>query len=275
METINNLASAATKAVWGESNQTNQEPISGQTGGTSKGEPYDAGNIEDPKAQAAKAETNGETHGSNGTSEHTSAAKFSKETGTATKADDTPDNPSTDLKAKSVPRDTTKAQNDVRDPEDPKTHPKSAPTDVNDADDGPNEAQKLDGPGPKPIDEVAREHGGDAGQLKEEGGAPADSNKEAPKEDEDESGPGAKSKGEGTGEKYVKTSGLKADGGDFDATKPGAGREADRIMEEKGMHGSSKAPAADTSSENSGSPSGDKKDKKSIGQKLKDKLHRH
>lgn len=44
METINNLASAATKAVWGESNTT-QEPISGQTGDTSKGEPYDAGNI--------------------------------------------------------------------------------------------------------------------------------------------------------------------------------------------------------------------------------------
>lgn len=44
----------------------------------------------------------------------------------------------------------------------------------------------------------------------------------------DEDGPGAKSQGEGTGEQYVKSSGLAADGGDFDATKPGAGREADR-----------------------------------------------
>ena len=35
-------------------------------------------------------------------------------------------------------------------------------------------------------------------------------------------------KSEGTGEQWVKTSGLAADGGDFDATKPGAGREADR-----------------------------------------------
>ncbi|KAI1769199.1 hypothetical protein GGR53DRAFT_229817 [Hypoxylon sp. FL1150] len=279
METINNLASAATKAVWGESNQT-QEPISGQTGDTSKGEPYDAGNIEDPKAQAAKAETNGETtdqttgQTTNGSNVDTKAAEFSKETGTAAEAEDTPQNPSTDLKAKSVPRDTTKEQNDVRDPEDPNTNPKSAPTDVNDAEDGPNEAQKLDGPGPKPIEEVAREHGGDAGNNKTEA-APADSSsKDAPQE-EDESGPGAKSTGEGTGEQYVKTSGLQADGGDFDATKPGAGREADRLMEEKGMHGASKVgeQQPDASSETGGA--GDKKDKKSIGQKLKDKLHRH
>lgn len=38
----------------------------------------------------------------------------------------------------------------------------------------------------------------------------------------------SESKGSGTGEQYVKSTGLAADGGDFDATKPGAGREADR-----------------------------------------------
>lgn len=32
----------------------------------------------------------------------------------------------------------------------------------------------------------------------------------------------------GTGQEYVRTTGFAADGGDFDATKPGAGREADR-----------------------------------------------
>ncbi len=32
----------------------------------------------------------------------------------------------------------------------------------------------------------------------------------------------------GTGEKWVKTTGMAADGGDFDATKPGAGKEAER-----------------------------------------------
>lgn len=37
---------------------------------------------------------------------------------------------------------------------------------------------------------------------------------------------------EGTGEQWVKTSGVAAEGGDFDAAKPGAGREADRKSSE-------------------------------------------
>ncbi|KAI1412906.1 hypothetical protein F5Y13DRAFT_199418 [Hypoxylon sp. FL1857] len=272
METVNNMATAAAKAVWGENKQNGPEPISGQTGDTSKGEPYDAGNIEDPEAQAAKAEeTNGETNGhTNGTTEHTKDAEFAKETGTAVESEDTPDNPSTELKSKSTPQDTTKAQNDVRDPENPRTNPKSAPTDVNDTEGGPNEAQKLDGPGPKPLEEVAREHGGDAGNSDTNVSKDKSAESNGANE-EDEDGPNAKSKGEGTGEQYVKSSGLQADGGDFDATKPGAGKEADRLMEEKGMHGSSKV------GDDSGNASshGDKKDKKSIGQKIKDKLHRH
>ncbi|KAI1144589.1 hypothetical protein F5Y05DRAFT_418519 [Hypoxylon sp. FL0543] len=266
------MASAAAKAVWGENKQNGPEPISGQTGDTSKGEPYDAGNIEDPKAQAARAETNGESNShTNGTTEQAKDAEFAKKTGTAAESQDTPDNPSTNLKLKSAPEDTTKAQNDVRDPENPRTNPKSAPTDVNDAEDGPNEAQKLDGPGPRPVDEVAREHGGDAGNAKSSlpgQDKPAGSSEG---DAEEEEGPNAKSKGEGTGEKYVKSSGLVADGGDFDATKPGAGKEADRLMEEKGMHGGSKV----NEDSGNGSSHGDHKDKKSIGQKIKDKLHRH
>lgn len=45
METINNMAVSAAKAVWGENKSTTQEPVSGRLGDTSKGEPYDAGNI--------------------------------------------------------------------------------------------------------------------------------------------------------------------------------------------------------------------------------------
>jgi hypothetical protein len=45
METINNMAASAAKAVWGENNPGTEEPISGRTGDTSKGEPYDAGNM--------------------------------------------------------------------------------------------------------------------------------------------------------------------------------------------------------------------------------------
>lgn len=36
------------------------------------------------------------------------------------------------------------------------------------------------------------------------------------------------SESKGTGEKYIKSTGLAAEGGDFDAANPGAGKEADR-----------------------------------------------
>lgn len=44
-----------------------------------------------------------------------------------------------------------------------------------------------------------------------------------------------KSSGEGTGQLYEKSTGLHCDGGDFDASRPGAAREADRLMDEKGV----------------------------------------
>lgn len=79
----------------------------------------------------------------------------------------------------------------------------------------------------------------------------------------------------GTGEEWVKTTGMAADGGDFDATKPGAGREADRLLEQKGIHKS--APGATGASTESSNPTGhaggDKEEKESIGHKLKNKLH--
>ncbi|KAI9766336.1 MAG: hypothetical protein M1840_006600 [Geoglossum simile] len=40
----------------------------------------------------------------------------------------------------------------------------------------------------------------------------------------------------GTGRKYIRSTGMAADGGDFDATRPGAGREADRLLEKAGAH---------------------------------------
>lgn len=44
METIGNLANAASKVIWGE-NQSHEEPVSGKMGNVAAGEPYDAGNI--------------------------------------------------------------------------------------------------------------------------------------------------------------------------------------------------------------------------------------
>jgi hypothetical protein len=43
MDTINNLANAASKAIWGEGQH--EEPVSGKMGNVAAGEPYDAGNI--------------------------------------------------------------------------------------------------------------------------------------------------------------------------------------------------------------------------------------
>lgn len=101
-------------------------------------------------------------------------------------------------------------------------------------------------------------------------------------------------KEKGTGEHWVKTTGLAADGGNFDATKPGAGKEADRrislskirnileradsvsgLLEQKGVHKSESGQAstqpAVTSLKDS-KDSGDK-GKVSLSEKIKNKLH--
>lgn len=44
MDTINNVAAAASKTIFGDGSE-NKEPISGRKGDVTKGEPYDAGNL--------------------------------------------------------------------------------------------------------------------------------------------------------------------------------------------------------------------------------------
>lgn len=121
----------------------------------------------------------------------------------------TPNSGSADVAAaKPAPADTTSQQNDTRAPEDENTQ------------------VDIKGPGPRPLNVVAKEHGGDAGRDHEA----------SPKTSESSSSSGASeakdvvddSDSKGSGQMYVKASGLAADGGDFDATKPGAGKEADR-----------------------------------------------
>ena len=80
---------------------------------------------------------------------------------------------------------------------------------------------------------------------------------------------GGGSEDKGTGQKHAKSTGLQADGGNFDATAPGAGREADRLLEEKGVHlEGNTGPPQETSD-----PSASSGDKPSVGQKVKDALH--
>jgi len=289
MDTVNAMASAAAKAVWGDSNAAN-EPVSGKTGNTNAGEPYDAGNLDQTSSTSDThaAKTSGTGTGTStdvGThSESTEVPKsasndaaFSKTTGTAATADDTPENPSTQQKLRDG--DASAGQQDTRDPENPLTNPKSAPTEVNERENqenGANEDIKLEGPGPKPLEEVAREHGGDAGAVNERKGSlvpPRDPNdtSEAPKSDAEKN----EEKGDGT--QYVKSTGLKADGGDFDVTNPGAGREADRLMAEKGMHPNedAKAKTSEPTSTTETHTDDGAGEKKKLTQRIKEKLSSH
>lgn len=78
--------------------------------------------------------------------------------------------------------------------------------------------------GPRPLAAIAKENGGDAGNAQagsESTSAKSDAATAGHAEDKS-------SESKGTGEQYGKTTGLAADGGNFDATNPGAGREADR-----------------------------------------------
>lgn len=97
----------------------------------------------------------------------------------------------------------------------------SLPGAVAAADDEPEIDPKTLGPGPRPLADLAREHGGDAGAA----GSGNNSESSGLKGD-DADGDNGESKG--TGEQYVKSTGLAADGGNFDVTQPGAGREAER-----------------------------------------------
>ena len=116
--------------------------------------------------------------------------------------------------------------------------------------------------------EPLRMHDGDdvkadpSAQSEEEGGKPDRSASIG------QEGGGEHGKEKGTGTKYVRSTGMAADGGDFDAMKPGAGREANRLMEEKGMHksgpGGNGVGAGKRSSESS---------EPSKVEKLKEKLH--
>ncbi|KAM0449132.1 hypothetical protein ACHAO4_007794 [Trichoderma viride] len=264
LETLNNLASSAAKAVWGESNdaETHKEPISGATGDVSKGEPYDAGNL-DPQAQS-KVES----------------ALKGEEAAPSDLTDDQNYTLSSSKKDKGVlSAAATSATNEGV------SEPRSAPT-TSTVD--PEEGKPLDeltGKGPRPVEELAKENGGNAAAAApaatETDSAPAVS-ATAPEEKKPElAGNEQKSnEHEATGDEYVKSSGLAADGGDFDVTKPGAGLEADRLMEQKGIKiddADTKDKAASSNSSNGGRKSSDssRKDKPKLKERIKNKLHMH
>ncbi|KAK3379327.1 hypothetical protein B0T24DRAFT_151524 [Lasiosphaeria ovina] len=298
METINNMASAAANKIWGTP-ESKEEPISGRSGNVGKGEPYDAGNIEhkeytDDTPSTPSKETPSTTTAS------TSKLDSELPTHAAVQSEMQPKDPNpTAVKDSSTAAgDSTKAQNDVRDPADPATHhdKAAAKENVDDTTDGldvGDNPDKLDGPGPRPLEDVARDNGGDAAKVARSSDGKVGGATDA--DDSSEDGAQSTSHGEGTGEQYVKSSGLKADGGDFDASVPGAGREADRLLEEKGVHkdgpnggivpnsndhsDSTATPAAHTNGSaahpSGSSPASPTKEKTSLKTKIKAKLHMH
>ncbi|OAA44888.1 glycine-rich cell wall structural protein 1 [Metarhizium rileyi] len=233
METISSIANTAAKVVWGDGTE-HDEPASGVQGDVSKGEPYDGGNI-DPMDQNRK-ETE---HSTMEESEALNEMQDSKK-----RTEEAPSPPTEPLvRFASEPR---------------KDSPQS----------GGNNST-VEGDGPRPLADIAKEHGGDAGNL-QTGSEPTSAKGDDVNASHTKDG---SSESRGTGEKYVETTGLAADGGDFDATKPGAGREADRLMEDKGVdrQGGVDQPKLDSSSSGSRSKDG----KPSLKEKIKDKLHIH
>lgn len=254
----NTNTNAATTATPGSAiPNNNEEPISGVLGDTSKGEPYDAGNKDEQDAanlrhsesqtSAPGAGLAGAT-GATGTTGATGATGATGITGaagvggvagaksvgntTATSANTTTDNTAANNDGSDNPAGTSAAAGDAG-MKDSKI-PSSA-----------GGESKIDGPGPRPIQEVARDNHGDAGLAQ---GTGAKAGGGVGGNDDDDDKPQSSSHGEGTGEKYIRSSGLQADGGDFDAAREGAGREADRILEEKGISvgGGNQPGAADT-----------------------------
>jgi len=282
MDTLTNAAKGVTGAIWGTSSndQSGTEPVSGQMGDTKKGEPYDAGNADSPQNEPHKPNNTGSSSSTGNTpstgpirpehendktgmtsahqpsSKPTSSAKPSSSNARSGKGPE----PSVGVDPSSAPQDTQKHQGADR--------PHEAPEDSKGSNDAIEKAKKeakdadnidTSGPGPRPLEEVAKQGGsGDTGGN--EGGG-----------DDDDNGPQKESYGEGTGEKYVKSSGMKADGGDFDATNAGAGKEADRLLEQKGIHHEAGATGPPQGQEEGGQSRGGK-EKKGLLTKIKSKI---
>jgi len=217
METINSVASAASKAVFG-SDDSNKEPVSGAQGDTTKGEPYDAGNLDAGSQEKLEK-------------------RLSDDDG----------------------------------------RPKPDASEVHDS----TRTEPV-GPGPKPVDAVAREHGGDAGATDKPATVTEDTKTDAKKEEGKE---GEEKKA--TGQEVVHATGFAAEGGDFDASNPGAGKEADRLVEEKHKDPTGENKPAATgvpddvakkiagNDDSKGKDSKHGKDKPSLSQRIKAKLHRN
>jgi len=263
--------------------QSGTEPISGQSGKGTADEPFDKGNDATLSGSEPKhTETN--LTGSN-TTEPTHTGSNPTESSHTGSNPTEPKLSESDLPGSSGPNHSTS----ITGPTDP--------ADGADPSSGQKPFQKQQG-GDRPTEAPSGEQKEAVKNVKDEGeellkkrdpndhsGEPMKMHdgKEHTEEAEDGDHPGQEGgtrHGEkGTGEEWVKTSGLQAEGGDFDAAKPGAGREADRLLEDKGILKDDRGALVDKEGQHvnptdhqGGSSSGSHSKVKTMD-KIKEKLH--
>jgi len=250
------MASHASKTIWGENSSTESgtEPQSGERGSGTVNDPYDHGNQdENPSATTNGSTTNTDKTLSSGV--NTSAENRSGPS-EATSSDNAGDPSSSSTPAQ-------KQQGADRPNEEPSNNknPKVPHTDE-------EREELMEKGGEFPRD--PNDHSGEPLKMHDDS---ENSEKKDRSQSVSQEGGNPHGKTMGTGEQYVKSSGMPAEGGDFDASNPGAGQEATRLMEEKGIKsdGNRGPPAGPADGEDKST--NDDKVKVSKLEKIKEKLH--
>lgn len=257
MESISNAATAAAKAVWGE-NTTKQEPVSGVQGDVSKGEPYDAGNMGKHSHLISYQYQPSLTDTASPEPARQEQVEKSME-GRHVESEPIPHPQEDTTFRQSDTRDTGRIPQKASDLNDVDTTTPAQASKPSAALEG-YDSRPAEGLAARPVENIAINDGRDASRDKitestpleskalsskplesEPLGSkvldskpleskpleskPLESTSSMPSTEKNES---ESEESKGTGQEYVRTTGFAADGGDFDATKPGAGREADR-----------------------------------------------
>ncbi|TEY71415.1 hypothetical protein BOTCAL_0093g00090 [Botryotinia calthae] len=308
METVNNIAAAASKAIWGEPQETTDaanativpetkgtEPISGELGDTKKGEPYDLGNADSTTTQNTLSSTiSDSTPTPTNTNTSTlsppglgakpldssissptpdSVSQTLAETHIAPLSSTEPDTSSSSLKPTSEKPLISEHINPNL-PDAPTGKPlSSSPSTSTTTTTTENKAIDLSTAGSEPLSEIRGATATEKEKEKEKPsstanaqGVPTDLQ---PVDANSGSGTGTATE-TGTGEKYIKSSGVRAEGGDFDATRPGAASGAVGERERGGTEMGSEEEREHEHGE------GKKEGKLThLKEKIKEKLHKH
>ncbi|KAH8600005.1 hypothetical protein B0O99DRAFT_611560 [Bisporella sp. PMI_857] len=250
METVSNLTSAASRAIWGDSTTekkkneaVGQEPISGDLGNVKAGEPYDKGNVE-PSALGSAADsrtTNNETNGQEPLSGELGDTKAGEpyDKGNIVPPATLASHKPADIFGSNDPTSSTYSQKvHFQGAEHPQATPNSEELQAIKKTKNETETTAVTavGPGPKPLEEIAQEREPEREPL---------------------------------------STGVKADGGDFDATRPNAGKESQRLISDEGHVEEDGRVVVGEGKEEAPATGKEGKEKVSLKDKIKAKLHKH